>query len=35
MTDEAVEDLLNSSEPLAVIEAPAGCGKTYQGARYA
>jgi hypothetical protein len=35
MTDEAVEDLLNSGEPLAVIEAPAGCGKTFQGARYA
>jgi DNA helicase-2/ATP-dependent DNA helicase PcrA len=35
MTDEAVESLLNSNEPLAVVEAPAGCGKTFQGARYA
>jgi hypothetical protein len=35
MTDEAVESLLNSAEPLAVVEAPAGCGKTYQGAKYA
>ena len=33
--DDAVESLLNSGKPLAVIEAPAGCGKTYQGARYA
>lgn len=27
--------LLDSSEPLVVIEAPAGCGKTFQGANYA
>lgn len=35
MSDESVEALLNSTEPLVVIEAPAGCGKTYQGAHYA
>ena len=27
--------MLDSDEPLVVIEAPAGCGKTYQGAGYA
>ena len=35
MPDHSVFDLLRSNEPLVVIEAPAGCGKTYQGAEYA
>ncbi len=35
MTDEDVFSLLCSDQGLVVIEAPAGCGKTYQGARYA
>ncbi len=35
MTDEDVAALLDSTEPLVVIEAPAGCGKTYQGANFA
>jgi superfamily I DNA/RNA helicase len=35
MSDESVSELLDSDEPLVVVEAPAGCGKTYQGARYA
>ncbi|TCT11050.1 DEAD/DEAH box helicase [Paralcaligenes ureilyticus] len=35
MSDEAVATLLRSREPLVVIEAAAGCGKTYQGAAYA
>lgn len=35
MSDEAVAKLLRSSEPLVLIEAAAGCGKTYQGATYA
>lgn len=35
MTDEDVTALLDSSNPLVVIEAPAGCGKTFQGASYA
>lgn len=35
MNDEEVAALLDSAEPLVVIEAPAGCGKTYQGANYA
>lgn len=35
MTDKDVAELLDSSEALVVIEAPAGCGKTYQGASYA
>jgi hypothetical protein len=35
MSDKDVAALLDSSEPLVVIEAPAGCGKTYQGANYA
>ncbi|NTE37588.1 UvrD-helicase domain-containing protein [Agrobacterium tumefaciens] len=33
--DEDVFSLLCSEQGLVVIEAPAGCGKTYQGARYA
>ena len=35
MSDERVAALLRSAHPLVVIEAPAGCGKTYQGAQYA
>ncbi|TCP39384.1 UvrD-helicase domain-containing protein [Rhodovulum marinum] len=35
MSDHSVFNLLRSDEPLVVIEAPAGCGKTYQGAEYA
>ncbi len=35
MSDESVAALLDSNEPLVVIEAPAGCGKTYQGSLYA
>ncbi len=35
MTDESVAYHLRSDAPLVVIEAPAGTGKTYQGASYA
>lgn len=35
MSDAAVAGLLRSDAPLVVIEAAAGCGKTYQGAAYA
>lgn len=35
MEDDEVAALLDSQESLVVIEAPAGCGKTYQGANYA
>ena len=35
MSNERVAALLDSDAPLVVIEAPAGCGKTYQGAGYA
>jgi AAA domain/UvrD-like helicase C-terminal domain len=35
MSDESVARLLRSKEPLVVIEASAGCGKTFQGASYA
>ncbi len=35
MTDEDVAALLDSTEPLVVVEAPAGCGKTYQGSNFA
>ena len=35
MTDEEVVAFLDSEAPLVVVEAPAGCGKTYQGACYA
>ncbi|MCG7862020.1 MAG: UvrD-helicase domain-containing protein [Candidatus Thiodiazotropha endolucinida] len=35
MTDEEVANLLRSSAPIVVIEAPAGCGKTHQAASYA
>lgn len=35
MSDSRVAALLRSDSPLALIEAPAGCGKTHQGAIYA
>ena len=35
MSDEAVYTALRSSTPLVTVEAPAGCGKTHQGAEYA
>lgn len=35
MSDDRVREALRSDEPLVVIEAPAGCGKTYQAASYA
>ncbi|NLS07867.1 ATP-binding domain-containing protein [Rhizobium sp. P32RR-XVIII] len=35
MTDDDVASLLCSNLGLVTIEAPAGCGKTYQGANYA
>lgn len=35
MDDDEVAALLDGQEPLVVIEAPAGCGKTYQGASFA
>lgn len=35
LTDDEVAALLSSDLGLVVIEAPAGCGKTYQGANYA
>lgn len=35
MSDEAVRAALRSSKTLVTIEAPAGCGKTHQGADYA
>lgn len=35
MTDERVRAALRSNAPLVVVEAPAGCGKTHQGADYA
>lgn len=35
MSDDDVARLLRSDASLVVIEAPAGCGKTYQGAGYA
>lgn len=35
MSDEAVHAALRSDARLVVIEAPAGCGKTHQGAEYA
>jgi DNA helicase-2/ATP-dependent DNA helicase PcrA len=34
VSDASVAALLRSDEPLVVIEAPAGCGKTFQGADY-
>lgn len=35
MSDESVIAALRSDAPLVLIEAPAGCGKTHQGADYA
>lgn len=35
MSDQTVRDALRSDLRLVVIEAPAGCGKTHQGAEYA
>lgn len=35
MSDETVAHALRSSASLVVVEAPGGCGKTYQGASYA
>lgn len=35
MSDDKAFEMLCSSEELVVVEAPAGCGKTYQGAGYA
>ena len=35
MSDESVREALRSDAPLVIIEAPAGCGKTHQGADYA
>jgi DNA helicase-2/ATP-dependent DNA helicase PcrA len=35
MSDESVSTALRSNAKLVVIEAPAGCGKTFQGAEYA
>lgn len=35
MSDESVGTALRSAARLVVIEAPAGCGKTFQGAQYA
>lgn len=35
MSDGSVRSALRSSDQLVVVEAPAGCGKTYQGADYA
>src|SRR5271166_3094673 len=35
MSDASVAALLRSDRPLVLIEASAGCGKTFQGAAYA
>ncbi|MHB8698683.1 MAG: UvrD-helicase domain-containing protein [Sulfuricaulis sp.] len=35
MSDTDVADALRSDARLVLVEAPAGCGKTYQGAHYA
>ena len=35
VSDTSVYEALRSAVPLVVIEAPAGCGKTHQGADYA
>lgn len=35
MTDESVRAALRSTLSLVVVESPAGCGKTHQGAEYA
>ena len=34
MSDSSVYEALRSKASLVVVEAPAGCGKTYQGAKY-
>jgi DNA helicase-2/ATP-dependent DNA helicase PcrA len=35
VSDASVHAALRSNHPLVLVEAPAGCGKTYQGADYA
>ncbi len=35
MSDKSVHAALRSDAPLVLVEAPAGCGKTHQGADYA
>jgi AAA domain len=35
VSDDSVRAALRSDVPLVVVEAPAGCGKTHQGADYA
>jgi len=35
VSDDSVREALRSPAPLVVVEAPAGCGKTHQGADYA
>jgi hypothetical protein len=35
MTDDEISNLLRSETQIVVIEAPAGCGKTFQAASYA
>lgn len=35
MSDQSVAEALRSSARLVVVEAPGGCGKTYQGAEFA
>ena len=35
MSDASVAEALRSTAQLVVVEAPGGCGKTYQGANYA
>lgn len=35
MSDKSVRQALRSDAPLVVVESPAGCGKTHQGAQYA
>jgi hypothetical protein len=35
VSDQSVHTALRSDAPLVVVEAPAGCGKTFQGADYA
>lgn len=35
MSDKSVAEALRSDARLVVVEAPGGCGKTYQGAEFA
>jgi hypothetical protein len=35
VSDASVHKALRSDHPLVLVESPAGCGKTYQGAEYA